>query len=499
MLLRSLFNNSGTWSVVTSPLIISLFLILLNVSLIGSYTGDDAYIHFTYMRNLAEAGRFAYNSADPTYGSSSIAWVVLGAACSAITGDVPLTARILSGTLFVLVCWLLVSYMKSRFLPKASELWWYLLVFAGSAVGFRWLLTGMETNLVEFTTLIILLYYNPERPLRCALLSLLAYLVRPEFALIPLSHLLVLILDGRWTRKAMLFVAVSALLFLGWMFLAFLYFGSALPLTSLKSTSGPSIAMLERLVKVLGGTFPFLLLVGALGLAVPNWRRNILHDWTFNEKVLAVFVPLLLVAYATTGTGVLSRYLSMIHVPLFVVFVYSVSRTSLNRWLPQVTIIALIIESVLFTHLHFDHINRFASEFQSVYTEIGRTLAIRDHQDSSMVMLQDVGMVAFHSRRPILDLVGLTSRHVHETKTSDPPTLARKFLPRYFVLRLDQLPYETYIRDFMERSDSVDSVSVLNRYEVGGWGVLNDRMWRVYVLELHYKLHRFETSFSPSS
>jgi hypothetical protein len=122
---------------------IPLLTLILNLITIPGYTGDDAYIHFTYVRNILEHGRFSYNSLDPTYGSSSILWVLLGSLFSFFTGEGPNTMRVLSGAIFFLNAHLFAKYLKSRFSFTLCQQLFCLALYMGNAVSFRWLLTGM--------------------------------------------------------------------------------------------------------------------------------------------------------------------------------------------------------------------------------------------------------------------------------------------------------------------------------------------------------------------
>ena len=124
--------------------LIPLAAIVLNHALFPGYTGDDAFIHFTYVRNLVERGLVAYNGPVPSYGSSSILWVLLGACVSWPVGHVPETMRVLGAGLWGLAVLLAVDVVHRRApLPLAGRLL-VALVLVANAVVFRWMATGME-------------------------------------------------------------------------------------------------------------------------------------------------------------------------------------------------------------------------------------------------------------------------------------------------------------------------------------------------------------------
>ncbi len=467
---------------------IPLLTLILNLITIPGYTGDDAYIHFTYVRNILEHGRFSYNSLDPTYGSSSILWVLLGSLFSFFTGEGPNTMRVLSGAIFFLNAHLFAKYLKSRFSFTLCQQLFCLALYMGNAVSFRWLLTGMETNLIQFMMLVFLLLYNPDKPIVSAAYCLWGYLVRPELLLVPICQISMALWERRVLRKPSLkFILATSLLFLCWFLTAYLYFGSMLPLTSIKSGYTPEYQSFIRLCKVVAGTFPIEFAAIATLLFSSRLRRAVLQSLKPNERLLMLFGVGLLSFYALSGTNVISRYLAPMHIPLCILIVSVVTQSTYYHRLPYIAALVLTTQTLLFFGIHYYPIREFVAGFQTTYSHIGHLIEKQNEQDTSSVILSDVGMVGYYSRRPIVDLVGLTSNHVHIAHSREIPVLASIYRPRFLIIRLENATITQYIEELKTQMPTIEHADVVLHEQIGRMGVADATTWHVYVLDLQYK------------
>ncbi len=464
--------------------------LILNLLVIPGYTGDDAYIHFTYIRNILDRGVYSYNTAQPTYGSTSVLWVLAGSAWSFVFKNIPLAMRALSGLCLIAACILLDRYVRERFSPRPAVRLSALAMFLGNAVLFRWALTGMETTAVLLVSILFLLTWDPQRPLRTAGVSVFAYLVRPEFLLLPVAHVIV----ARWQRNQtirdlVIFAAATCVFFSAWFLAASLYFGAIVPLTFVKSGSWLDSLMALRFVKVFLGTFPDLIALILVMVVLSKPPGDLLRRFVGGEVVALVFSLLVLIFYVISGTGVISRYLLIVDVPLVLGALRLLVGTSRERWLPSAASAVVLVEALLFLWIHYGAINSFVSGFQETYARIGLLAERKGENDTSSVMISDVGIVGYYSRRPVIDLGGLTSTQIRLAGTNNQAVLVRMFRPRYIVARLDTPVVGEYIgRIEKEAGGTIDSVSVLYSDRIGRLGVLSpeEKRWDVYLLKVKY-------------
>jgi len=492
-----MFIDNMTSSMVTDRrirLAIFLFplvLIALNLLAIPGYTGDDAYIHFTYARNLIEHGTISYNTSNPTYGSTSLLWVFLCSTGSLLIGDIPLTGRILSGLLLVASAILLARYLAKIALLPARFVWSGILLFLVNAVLFRWMLTGMETGLTLFVVAFLLNYWAPERPIRNALCTLVAYLVRPEFVLLPIAYAVVAYFDRQQPRKynVVQYLLTAAVLFAAWYACAFLYFGSLLPLTSLKSGSGIDVESFIRIVKIVGGMYPDLLLILLILIITKNLTLASFRGLPLVERVLLLFSVGVLGMYLLKGTSMISRYLIIIHPALILLFLRFFAAKPVQRWLPRVALFIMIIQTALFLVVHYRPIRSFVEGFQKVYATMGRQIERTSVQDTGAVMLADVGIMGYYSRRPVIDLAGLTSMHIYESGTGEDRVLLSRYRPQYVVSRLVSPSIDSCTTQWKAASRELQTVTVKFHDRIGPLGVLarSDGSFEVYLLKLIYK------------
>ena len=130
----------------------------VSLSAAGGQAGfplDDAWIHQTYARSLAESGRMAYVAGQPSAGSTSPLWTLLLSAGYALRIDYHLWTYALGAVMLALCAWGVLR-LSLRLWPKRAKL----ALAAGTLCVFEWHLgwaaaSGMETLL--YTALAIAL------------------------------------------------------------------------------------------------------------------------------------------------------------------------------------------------------------------------------------------------------------------------------------------------------------------------------------------------------
>ncbi len=143
---------------------------------------DDSWIHFTYARNLALRGEWAFLPGVPSAGSTSPLWSVL-LAIGFLLRLAPYFWSYLLGAALLFLLSSLAEFSARRFLTSYRPR----LPLIGLFFAFEWHLvwasgSGMETLLhATLVTMFLLLLNEPSpRPLTLGLLAALAVWVRPD-------------------------------------------------------------------------------------------------------------------------------------------------------------------------------------------------------------------------------------------------------------------------------------------------------------------------------
>ncbi len=126
---------------------------------------DDAWIHQTYARNLAESGQLAFVPGQPSAGSTSPLWTLLIAAGYRLNVDYRLWTYAL-GALSLALCGWFAARLSLRLWPDRPRLAWA----AGLLCLFEWHLgwaaaSGMETLLFAALGLALIERASPPAPL----------------------------------------------------------------------------------------------------------------------------------------------------------------------------------------------------------------------------------------------------------------------------------------------------------------------------------------------
>lgn len=222
-----------------------VLMLLVGLAAGGSATGflwgqpeafpvGDAYVHFTYARNLALLGEFTFNpGVSEGIGTSSLLWVLVLAAFQ-WGGVAPLLAARISGVFLLVLSGFLAFDLLAAVLPVGRDGPRLLVAFLGALLvvlpgNFVWMaLSGMETMLFVALALLALNLYVRERWVALGVTIGLLGLTRTEGAALGGVILLVEWLRrrrvGSWTWRL---VVPILLIVLPW--LLFLQFREGVP------------------------------------------------------------------------------------------------------------------------------------------------------------------------------------------------------------------------------------------------------------------------------
>jgi hypothetical protein len=414
---------------------------------------DDAFISYRYALNLAHGHGLVFNPGEYVEGFTNLLWTPLIAAWIKLGVHAPAASQIMSVT-FAAVSLVLAHVYARRFLPQ--RLAWMaalapVVLYASNSFA-SWMTTGLETPLFLALTIAALLEFDRGRMFATAGYCVLALLCRPEggieaFALLGLPWLAALWRGPRTPRAilgrsgpALLFAAALALLTawrlyyygdwvpntfhakvgqagmaLGWIYvLKFFWEGAALLL--------PGFAVAAFAVPKLRGPAAFVVLTLAyvvyIGGDVFNHGRFMLPTlpvlvtaaiaaaaWALARSVVLGAGLLLLVP----ATAVASLY---IYVPLPVAAFagFDEFRQAPDRPFPWSG-----------KRAEGDRHYMFHNEKRVALVLAGKMRAAKP--GAKLIACIGIGKMGYYNMDfDLLDMVGLTDRHVAESQRSVPDT-----------------------------------------------------------------------------
>jgi hypothetical protein len=231
-----------------------LALFLLREHAVAGGTGlplDDSWIHLHFARNLAEGAGFSYNPGTPVAGSTAPLWTLLLAGAVLIAGAGAWTAKAVG-----IVCTLSAALVTRRLVRAVGG---SRAAGVGAALALVWAgpmawgaLSGMEVSLAALLVASALLAHAHDRPAWTAWLAALAVLARPESAI--LLPLLVLARPLS-VRRVALFVGVAALVFTPAVWFSLVTAGSPVPATAVAKVEGGLLGWWSGVQEPLATTF----------------------------------------------------------------------------------------------------------------------------------------------------------------------------------------------------------------------------------------------------
>jgi hypothetical protein len=401
---------------------------------------DDAWIHQTYARNLAQSGQWAFVPGQPSAGSTAPLWTLLLAVGYAVRLPF-LPWGYALGALCLAATALLTARLAERFWPTPGVPFLGLLV--GLAVALEWRLvwaaaSGMETAL--FMLLAMALWYRlageqARRPLLTGLLGGALILTRPEGALaVGLAAVGVLLaegLAGRWRRGALataLLVAGCGLVVGPVVALNLRLSGTPFPNTFYAKQAEYAVYLAQPLWQRLWrvGTLP---LIGAPALLLPGLAWGIWREFRRADDLgrrIVRWLPLVW-AVAMVGVYVLRLPVTYQHgrylIPVIpVVILYGVGgalggplprrgRRGVGGVLLKTWAAATAVVLALFVVLGA---RAYGTDVAIIEGEMVRTARWLEANTApgARIAVHDIGAVGYFTRRPLLDLAGLVNPEV---------------------------------------------------------------------------------------
>lgn len=212
---------------------------------------DDSWIHLHFARNIAEGRGFSYNPGTPVAGSTAPLWTLLLGAAGAVAGVSVTLAKTLGAA----------ATIAAGILTRRAALAWGATpaVALGAGIALVWTgalawgaLSGMEVSLAAALVAGALLAHARERTVMVAVLASLATLARPEAILLIPALMLARPLT---VPRVAVFVAIPALTLAPFVAFCLATVGAPVPATAAAKIEGGLLGWLAGVVQPARTTF----------------------------------------------------------------------------------------------------------------------------------------------------------------------------------------------------------------------------------------------------
>lgn len=407
--------------VLATLLPIALFLVAEHrIAGAAGFPLDDSWIHLHFARNLAEGAGFSYNPGTPVAGSTAPLWTLLLAATVAIAGPSLAAVKTVGVALTAGAGIFTRRAAAAAGAPRALALAaGVALVWAGPVA---WgALSGMEVSLAALLVSGALLAHLRARTLATAALAALAVVARPEaILLVPLFALA----RPPALRRLAIFAVVTAVVVAPAVLFSLLTVGAPVPATAAAKVEGGLLGFLAGVREPMVLTFvtrPWqFLLEWVRWLATTQWLLplalvpGLILVWRRGGRALGV-VALGLLAHPL-GMALLAPYRGpafqegrySIHVlPLLLVTLAATLGPLAARRPALVAALGLALSLVPVPKAA----ERYAWGVQNInamQVHLGRWLDANVPKTARLAV-NDIGAIAYFSRREVIDLMGLVS------------------------------------------------------------------------------------------
>lgn len=387
-------------------------LVLAELVYLWPFTVNDTFITMTYAANLLRRGELSYIPGTRVEGFTSPLWVLVSAGWMLAGVEGPVGLKLTGAASTLLLPLALYAYAR-RVLREPN--WWGSTLIAVNGPLLLWAPTGMETSAAALGVLAALYGLAAWRSLSArAALLFVAYLIRPETALVALVST-ILLGEGRILIRFLALVLLHLIL-------RHAYFGAWLPNTFwVKTNQSLSHALIGGCATLLDllrfQTFGVVVLCALAGLL---WRGpNHRMKWALAASTVAYFTYCVFLGPAPSMSFYFRYWVPTL--PLLLILAGSGLAQMARRAGVGITgLIAAIIVVLSLRDLRAaalgengPKLNAFAisSGLERAHMALGHWL--HEHAPpATLVAAQDAGALAYYSRLPFLDLLGLNDATV---------------------------------------------------------------------------------------
>jgi arabinofuranosyltransferase len=452
------------WLIERKYLLLVFLSLLLSLYLFRDFVVDDAYISFTYSRNLAEGHGLTYNGM-LVEGYSNYLWTLLITPFLCLGID-PLAAARTLGIASSVFMVLMLDRLIRTLAPKLNgpRIAFVLTTVTLCSAFAAWAAGGLET--IFFTFLVVLfVYIEIKDPRRAFYLSpfvvFLLALTRPEGAMfIAILVIYRLYRYRRVDRKliiSLVFFILPFSLFLLWRYETY---GYLLPNTAYVKvhTSLWTVSLaFEWLLNffVLRPIYSFVLLISMAILFME--KKSLEPEWILLLFVVAAFMSFVL--YAGRDWMPFHRFVVPL-VPIFAL-IMAAALEKFSSGIPGIVLLGLIAGIGLFelfmsTTLYREQIVDFGKYTRGLL-DAGAWIRQTTSPDA-VIAVEDSGALAFSSDRESIDILGLNNSFIAHHPDLDLADFVFGFNPAVIQLHLEQAP----TGEFEAASDSQVSGVILS-------------------------------------
>jgi hypothetical protein len=444
--------NTRGGSGVAFGVILAAAFVVVSWILYGGYLTDDSYIHFVYARNLGLGHGLSFNPGQPSYGSTSPLWVLLlglGSAVGISTTVFAQAVSLLSAAAVIVALAIIAarigSSTASRVLPPvavAVDPWFQ-----------RWSVSGMEVGLAALLAVLgfYFLFLADRRTWRAivgGILLGLGMLARPEGALLILLSGLWLLAGRRWL-DAIAFGAGAATPILTWLAVAYAHFGTIVPNSFVVKVRQTPTALQSGMDSLLILGASSLVPAGLVIAGILLWRLGRKDDER-PSSALPWVLPLVWLAgaigqYSYRGVNVASRYICLF-TPLLALSASwwmdrlrrllerrSISASAL-KFVGAAVVAAAALQPLVVGALTWRSVKTAERSYSENHHAIADWLDKNTRPDA-IIATYDVGIIAYRTERPIVDLAGLTDTLQERVLRLSLQDKVKRGRPDYVVLQ----------------------------------------------------------------
>jgi hypothetical protein len=387
---------------------------------------DDAWIHQTYARNLAQNGEWSFIPGRMSAGSTSPLWTFLLSVGFFLGADPELWTYFLGGILLLSLGWISMRWFMIRCPIKTYWGW-----LVGAAVVLEWHMAWAATSGMEIlamTVLAVTIFWLMEvenvQPTTLGLLAGLGLWIRPgALTLIAPITLLLFLRKGRNAFPSLLrLLAGMGLTAIPYLMFHYQLTGEIWPTTFYAKQAEYAILreqplylrtfrqLLQPFIGVGIALLPGLLSMIVRGIRDRAWARLIPLLWA--AGYLVIYALLLPVTYQH------GRY-AMPAVPILMILGFEglsqwaklESMNTLKRFISRFWLLSAIAILIVFWVIGA---SVYAEDVAIIETEMVDTAKwISEHTErDALIAAHDIGALGYFGQREILDLAGLISPEV---------------------------------------------------------------------------------------
>jgi hypothetical protein len=389
---------------------------------LSSFPLDDSWIHLQFARNLAEGHGFAYNPGVPVAGSTAPLWTLLLASAFALFGIYPVWAKLMAMAATLSVA--LISRRLVWRLTGARGLALTAGLITAMAGPLVWgALSGMEVALAALLVTAAIACHVGGRDVETAILLALASLARPEAVVV---MLLVWMARPLTVKRTVVFAGIAACCLGPWVVFNVITAGTPLPATAAAKIEGGLVGFLSGRREPIVSEFLLRPWQFEVEWARWLWSANVLLPvlmaaglaalWRRARR--AVIVPALALLLHPIAMALLAPYRGpafqegrySIHLlPLAIVVamvgIDSVPRGNRLRLALGVLTIVATMAAVPGAATRYGWA---VQNIDAMQVRLGGWIAAHTPPPARLG-LNDVGAIAYISRREVVDLMGLVT------------------------------------------------------------------------------------------